>query len=124
MEAQSVTVRFNLTPMAPLTRLGILRSLLLLAALLVVAAAPFADGSAHVHDWRLLPSVVAPSIMMMLVFAIPLDITMTRVFMVDADAAEKARFGFIIRVEACVLAALIAAWTPFILEVLDFSPFG
>ncbi|MEX2480773.1 MAG: hypothetical protein WD928_07920 [Gammaproteobacteria bacterium] len=104
----------------PLQRLGTLRILLLTSTLVVIAAAPFADGSVHMHDWRLLPGVVAPTIMMMLVFALPLDMTMARVFMSDASAAERARLRFAIRVEACAFVAMLAAWMPFMLRVLDY----
>lgn len=107
-----------------LKRLGVLRSLLLTATLLVIAAAPFADGSVHLHDWRLLTSVVAPTIMMMLVFAIPLDITMARIFMTDASAAERARLAFAVRLEVIALLLMLAAWTPFIYRVIDFTPLG
>ena len=104
-------------------RLGVLRSLLIIAAVFVVGAAPFADGSVYMHDWRLLPSVIAPTVMMMLVFAIPLDITMARVFMADADAEERTRLRFAIRVDVIALFAMCLAWAPFMAKVLDFSPF-
>ena len=104
-------------------RLGVLRSLLITAAVLVVGAAPFADGSVYMHDWRLLTSVIAPTVMMMLVFAIPLDITMGRVFMADAGAEERARLKFAIRADVVALFAMCLAWAPFMLKVLDFSPF-
>jgi hypothetical protein len=102
----------------PLHRLGPLRSMLVLSTLLIICAAPFADGSVH-HDWRLIPGVIAPTVMMMLVFALPLDMTMAKVFMSDASVAERQRLRFAIRVEACALVAMLAAWTPFVLGVLD-----
>ena len=102
----------------PLHRLGPLRSLLVLSTLLVIGLAPFADGSVH-HDWRLIPGVIAPTVMMMLVFALPLDMTMAKVFMSDASAAERERLRFAIRVEGCALVAMLAAWTPFVVRVLD-----
>lgn len=104
------------------TRLGVLRCLLLASAALVIAATPFADGNVYLHDWRLVPSVIAPSIMMMLVFALPLDITMACIFRVDAAPAEKQRLGTVIRIEAVVYIAMLLAWTPFIVKVVDFSP--
>lgn len=109
---------------ALVARLGVLRTLLLGSAALVIAATPFADGAVHLHDWRLLPSVIAPSIMMMLVFAIPLDITMTCIFRVDADPAEQRRLGTVVRIEAVVYVAMLLAWTPFIIKVVDFTPLG
>ena len=103
--------------------LGTLRLLLMLTAVACIVAAPFADGKAYVHDWRLLPSVIAPSVMVMLVFAIPLDVCMAKVFMSDADAGEKARLGRAISVELVMMAVLVLSWTPFMLKVMDFWPF-
>lgn len=88
----------------------------------ITLTAPLADGTTHMHDWRLLPSVVAPSLMMMLVFALPLDMTMARIFMADADAGERERLRFVIRLEAVAYLVMLAAWTPFMFRVLDFSP--
>lgn len=102
--------------------LGTLRTLLLASALACIAAAPFADGSAQLHDWRLLPTVIAPSVMMMLVFAIPLDVCMAKVFMSDAVAAEKHRLSRAIRAELVVFVLLVLAWTPFMLKLMDFWP--
>ncbi len=119
-----MTARGTLPKPGLFARLGTLRSLLLIAAVLVIAAAPFADGAVYVHDWRLLPSVVAPTVMMMLVFAIPLDITMACVFMADADAEDCARLKFAIRADCIALLAMVVAWMPFMLKVLDFSPFS
>jgi hypothetical protein len=105
-------------------RLGALRCGLAFATLLVICAAPFADGSVHMHDWRLFPSVIAPTMMMMLVFTLPLDMTMARIFMADAQAQERERFRSIIRFEALMLILMLLAWVPFMFRVLDFSPFS
>ncbi len=102
--------------------LGTLRLLMMLTALVCILAAPFADGRAQIHDWRLLPTVIAPSIMMMLVFAIPLDVCMAKIFMSDAPPSEKARLARAVRIELIVMAALVLAWTPFMLKVMDFWP--
>ena len=113
----------NLLKTGFFVRLGVLRSLLVIAAVMVIGAAPFADGSVYMHDWRLLPSVIAPTVMMMLVFALPLDITMAAVFMADAEARERKRLKFAIRVDLIAMLAMCLAWAPFMAEVLDFSPF-
>ena len=105
-----------------ITGLGTLRSLLLVTAVACIVAAPFADGQAYLHDWRLLPSVIAPSIMMMLVFAIPLDVCMAKIFLTDAGPTERARLGRAIVLEIVVLLVMVAAWTPFMLKVMDFWP--
>jgi hypothetical protein len=103
--------------------LGTLRQLMMLSALACIVAAPFATGTTYVHDWRLLPSVIAPSIMMMLVFAIPLDICMAKIFMTDADTREKARLTRAIYIELVVMVVLVLSWTPFMMKVMDFWPF-
>jgi hypothetical protein len=105
-------------------RIGALRTGLAIATIIVIAAAPFADGSTHMHDWRLFPSVIAPTLMMMLVFTLPLDITMAYVFMSDADDLETERLQMIVRFEAILLALMILSWIPFMFRVLDFSPFS
>ncbi len=103
-------------------RLGVLRALLLGSAALVIAATPFADGTVYIHDWRLVPSVIAPSIMMMLVFAIPLDVTMAFVFRADADNQERLRLDSVIRIEVVTYVAMLLAWTPFMIKIVDFTP--
>jgi hypothetical protein len=104
--------------MMKLTDFGTLRIGLLTIALLVIILSVFADGNTYMHDWRIVPSVLAPSIMMMLVFAIPLEMTMTRIFITNAEPAEKARLQRILKREAIVYLLLIVSWTPFFIKVL------
>jgi hypothetical protein len=104
--------------MMKLTDFGTLRLGLLAIALLVIILSAFADGNTYMHDWRIVPSVLAPSIMMMLVFAIPLEMTMTRIFITNAEPAEKRRLQRILKLEAIVYLLLIVSWTPFFIKVL------
>jgi hypothetical protein len=104
--------------------LGALRTLLMLASLACIVAAPFANGTTYVHDWRLVPSVIAPTIMVMLLFAIPLDICMARIFMSDTSDSERARLRRAIYIEVAMLGALALAWTPFMLKLMDMWPFA
>jgi hypothetical protein len=100
-----------------LRHLGLLRSMLLLVTLTVIACAPFADGRVHT-GWMLGPTVIAPTLMAMLAFSLPLDMTMTRVFMLDKPEEEQRRFRRVFWLEALLLAAMLAAWTPFLLRLL------
>ena len=104
--------------MMKLTDFGTLRLGLLTIALLVIIMSAFADGNTYMHDWRIVPSVLAPSIMMMLVFAIPLEMTMTRIFITNAEPAEQRRLQRILKLEAIVYLLLIVSWTPFFIKVL------
>jgi len=106
--------------MQQLRRLGFLRTLLVLGAAVIILAAPFAHGGVHLHDWRVLPSAVAPAVMMVLVFVLLLDIIMSRVFMADANPHERSRLAFAILVETIVLVAMVAAWTPFFLRIFVY----
>ena len=103
---------------------GMLRAGLFALTVLVIACAPFADGRTHLHDWRLFPGVIAPAIMMMLVFALPLDMTMSRIFMLDAEPTEVRRLRTIVRTEIVLLLVMVVFWLPFMLKVLDFTPFS
>lgn len=104
-------------------QLGILRSLLVLATAIVSCLGPFVDGTVHLYDWRLLTSVIAPSVMLILVFVLPLDMTMSRIFMSGAEASERSRLGRVIRVEAGLLLFMVVAWLPFMTKILDVWPF-
>jgi L-lactate permease len=103
-----------------LRSLGFLRSLLVLAAVVIMLVAPLAYGGVHLHDWRLLPTVVAPAVMMVLVFVILLDMLMSRVFMADAGEQERTRLSTAIRIEAVALLSLIAAWSPFLVRIFAY----
>lgn len=98
---------------------GALRLGLFTITIFVIIMSAFADGNTYMHDWRLVPSVLAPSIMMMLVFAIPLEMTMTAIYMSDANANEKSRLKHILKIEAIAYVALIVSWVPFFFKILD-----
>ena len=73
-------------------------------------------------DWRLFPSVIAPTLMMLLVFVLSLDMTMARTFMADASEDKRARLRMVIRFESIMLLLMLLAWFPFIGKVLDLLP--
>ena len=101
------------------TDFGVLRLVLISLCLVLIGLSFLADGITYMHDWRLIPSVLAPSIVMMLVFAIPLDITMAFVFRSDSEESEKLKFDKIIKTESIVYCLLLACWTPFFFKVLS-----
>lgn len=99
-----------------LGQLGVLRSMLLAVTLVVIGCAPFADGKVHT-GWMLGPSVIAPTIMAMLAFSLPLDMTMAKVFMNDKPVMERRRYKLVFWVELVLLLVMLAAWTPFVLRI-------
>ena len=96
--------------------LGWLRFLLVCVTLSVIACAPLADMKLQ-RGWHLWPSVIAPTLMAMLAFSLPLDITMACVFMADVENAARARYRRVIRLEIGLWILMLLAWTPFILTI-------
>lgn len=112
--------------MKPLTHLirdlGTLRSLLMLAVLLSIVAAPFADGTERLRGWMLVPTVLGPTVMMILVFVLPLDMVMSRIFMSDSTPERRLQLKRVIVTELVAFVTLVGAWLPFMRTVLDVNP--
>lgn len=102
--------------------LGALRTVLLVCTLALIALAPFADSKVHLHDARLFTSVVAPALMVIFVFVLMLDITMTHIFSIDTSPERRAGLRRAVRVECVTLLVLLAAWTPFALRLFEVWP--
>ncbi len=101
-----------------LSRLGALRAMLVAVVLLLILMGPISGGEARVSGFALFTSVVAPAFYVIMLFVLPLDITMSRVFMGEAQGEEKLRYRFIIRLELVLLALMLLAWLPFVLKLL------
>lgn len=103
-----------------LRNLGFLRALLVLTAAFIMLVSPLAYGGVQLHDWRLLPTVVAPAVMMVLVFVLLLDMLMSWIFMHDATEDHRTRLATLIRIEVAVLVAMITAWSPFLARIFAY----
>ena len=112
--------RMNVTRL--MNDLGALRAIMVACTLLLIVLAPFADSTVHLHDSRLLTSVVAPALMVIFVFVLMLDITMTRIFSIDTTPERRAGMRRAVRVECVALLALLAAWMPFMLRLFRVLP--
>lgn len=93
-----------------------LRTMLIVLTFCVACVGPFLDGTADPHTWRILPTVIAPALMLMLVFALPLDMTMTLVFMSDTTPDKRRQLKRALQIEAAVTVFMVALWTPFYLR--------
>ena len=85
-------------------------------ALIVVA--PFSDGPVHATGWPLVRSVIGPTLFAIMVFVLPLDITMTLVFMSSRQGAERRRLRFIARTEAVLFVVMLGAWMPLVMRLV------
>lgn len=97
---------------------GTLRLLLVIGIVALIIAAPFSDGPAHSTGWPLVRGVIAPTLFVIMAFVLPLDITMTLVFMSDRQGAERRRLRIVAQTEAVLLVAMLVAWIPFVMRLL------
>jgi len=99
-------------------RLGALRAMLVSLLLALIVLGPFAGGTAEDPDASIVLSVVAPAFYVIMLFVLPLDITMSNVFMSDKQGEERARFRFIIRTEVALFVLMLLSWLPFVIRLL------
>ena len=97
---------------------GTLRLLLAVGVVALIIAAPFSDVPAYSTGWPLVRGVIAPTLFVIMVFVVPLDITMTLVFMSDRQGAERRRLRLVAQTEAVLLVAMLVAWTPLVMRLL------
>lgn len=101
-----------------LLELGALRIGLLGFVAILIASAPFASAEADYSLGRIWPTLLAAPIALMTAFVVPLDMLMTRIYMIDKEPAVRARYRRIVMAEAVALVLLIAAWVPFFAPLL------
>ncbi|MGH8531630.1 MAG: hypothetical protein ACREV1_02605 [Gammaproteobacteria bacterium] len=92
--------------------LGPLRALLIAAILVLIAAAPCAEGATGYSGWDLMRGAVAPALATLAVLGLPVDIAMAGIFM--TQASERRRYRTILRLDLLLLILLLIAWIPVI----------
>ena len=97
---------------------GALRVLLVIGVVALIVAAPFSDGPTASTGWPLVRSVIAPTLFVIMAFVLPLDITMTLVFMSERRGRERRRLRRIAQTEAVLLVAMLVAWIPLVMRLL------
>lgn len=106
--------------MQRLFEVGPLRLGLCVLVITLIATAPYADGKVYMHDWRLFPSVIAPTLVTMILFVLPLDITMSWIFKSSSGCStERQRLATAIKLDFAMLTILVLAWLPFTLKLLN-----
>lgn len=102
--------------------LGLFRNVMLAIILLLAVLGPFNDGQTYIEGWPLFTSVVAPAMMVIMVFILLLDITMTRVFAADeAEPQRRARLQLASVVDGWGLLLLVITWAPFVARMLGYE---
>jgi len=94
-------------------QLGVLRVLLLACVVLAVAFAPAPGTPADYHGWQIARTVLLPVLAPMLLMLLLLDALMTRVFMSDAQHAERRRLRFLMLLNLTLAIGLTLYWLPY-----------
>ena len=99
-------------------RMGVLR---LVLAVLIIASLPlvFLQESASDPISNIVIGQVIPALVLMVFWAIPLDILMARIYMAEQDEDVRRRYVEIIRFDLGLMGVLLIMWGPFFLRALS-----
>jgi hypothetical protein len=105
----------------PIAYFGPLRVLLGLACLVVAGTSPF--FGAPDYSWSgFYPTIVAPTLVVLLLFVMPLEMTMTSIFRSDAGESDRRRLGHALIIEGLLYLTLIASWFPLLRALILAKP--
>jgi len=93
--------------------------MLYLAVLMLIIAAVFSFGETQKSGLMMFPTLIAPAVVPMLYFVIPLDMIMCTILMSGKEADERRRYKHMILSDLVAFAALFAAWLPFYWRLLS-----
>ncbi|MGF1528059.1 MAG: hypothetical protein ACFCBW_14880 [Candidatus Competibacterales bacterium] len=86
---------------------------------MIIATLPLAFfADADPEGLGLIPSQIAPGLVVLFIWVLPFDMLLAKIFMGDQPEAERWRGRTIIRLDQLLLVALLLCWGPFFLEIL------
>ena len=95
---------------------GLLRILLAVIVLLCLPMV-FLSGASS-SGWGLIADQITPALVVLVVWALPFDMLMARVFMSQAEnASTRIRYRQIIKLDTLLISALVLFWGPFFLRL-------
>ncbi|MEK9784582.1 MAG: hypothetical protein VW546_01100 [Gammaproteobacteria bacterium] len=103
------------------TRLGTLRTTLVIVIVALSVLAPFALQPTRYEGVALFTTVIVPALVPIFFFVTLLDVMMSMIYKSSSEGELKSHYRFIIRVELSFLAVMVAAWTPLFWGVLNPS---
>jgi hypothetical protein len=83
-----------------------------------VAPCAFLQSVALAPFWKLMIQQIMPGIALFMIWAIPLDILMARVFQAEADDITRARYRTVIRFDLAVLGLMLLSWGVFFTHLM------
>lgn len=94
-----------------------LRMMLALLAILVVLFAPTPGTRVVYEGWAMIQTLLLPTLAPLIFMVLLLDALMGRVWLVDAQGTEKAKFKTIIRVNLFLALLILLVWIPFFIKL-------
>lgn len=104
-----------------ISRIGVLRALLYMCALGLMLASRFTGDEVFYETWRMLPTLIVPSVAPIVFFVLLLDLLMATVFMVDGEGAVRVRFAYIIKVNLLMVLGMIVFWAPYFIALANYA---
>jgi hypothetical protein len=71
------------------------------------------------HPWDIIISQIVPGLVLFLIWAIPFDMLMAKIFMMDKPAHERRRYKTIIVIDLIVWLLLVIIWGQLFLELIS-----
>ena len=100
-------------------KVGPLRVIHALFLLILILSAPFSGGESARAGLAMWPTLIAPALVPIFVFVLPLDMIMAAVSRSGVEGAEHARLTTVIRFNLVLFVLLLGAWLPFFLDLFD-----
>lgn len=97
-------------------RVGALRVGLATIVLFLLPMALFRDSTSE--GIGVIPSQVLPGVALIVIWVLPFDIVMSRVFVLGTDKPDHARYRCILWLNMILMAAMLVSWGPFFLSLL------
>ncbi|GMR21276.1 MAG: hypothetical protein BMS9Abin36_1876 [Gammaproteobacteria bacterium] len=98
-------------------RIGPLRGILLFSVALFVVLSQITGDPISYSGWQILPTLIVPAIAPILFFVLGFDLMMSSILAADRTDDEKARFHFIVKLEAILLLTMLLSWLPYFLSI-------
>lgn len=100
-----------------LQQMGVLRVVLVGAAVLDILLAPNPGTAVAYNGWALVTTLIVPVLAPILLQVLLLDALMAKILMSSNQGAERARFRRIMFVDLVIAAVLVLGWTPYFLAL-------
>ena len=100
-----------------LQQMGVLRVVLVGAAILDILAAPHPGTPVAYSGWAVVTTLIVPVLAPIFLQVLLLDALMSKVLMSSNQGAERARYRRIMIVNLVIAAALVLGWAPYFLAL-------